>query len=242
MHGDESRALESFVETAAAEHDLVVTLRHMRQELYTTSMRHLVAHSQDKHGVRQLLKISNDRLECVIADARQLPVKTDLELEALRLLVENAHLRKAINGYSDEFLAIAAAKQELREKASWPQAQVPASLPKPDGEAVRWSLKELERREGARATERERERRWLTEKQAKEQEEKEWWVDERLASMEGARIFETAEATDGNLIGHKWELMEAERLEAAYRAREREDIDKRAQELQVERSRILAAV
>ena len=84
-HGEAYKTLESFVENAAAEYDLVVMLRHLRHSMTTTSMRHLAGmRSQDKLGIRQLLKISNDSLSKIIADARQLPVKTELELEALR--------------------------------------------------------------------------------------------------------------------------------------------------------------
>lgn len=88
------------------------------------------------------------------AGQAELTCKTQ-RTRAHSLVVENAHLRQAINGYSEEFLEIAAAKHEMRQRASWPQAQKPTGLARRDGEALRQSLREQERRE------REEEDRWL---------------------------------------------------------------------------------
>ena len=79
----------------AEERALLAALRGMRTELESTSIRHLAGACGHTAGVKPLLQVSADKLQQVIADAKQFPVTSDLHLEALRLVVENARCRPA---------------------------------------------------------------------------------------------------------------------------------------------------
>jgi hypothetical protein len=48
-------------------------------------------------GVRSLLQLSNEKIEKVMEEGAQVPVEERLHIEALRLLMENAKLRKTLN-------------------------------------------------------------------------------------------------------------------------------------------------
>ncbi|KAJ1493109.1 hypothetical protein T484DRAFT_1929817, partial [Baffinella frigidus] len=52
-------------------------------------------------GVRSLLQLSNERVDKIVEEAAQVPVEERLHIEGLRLLIENAKLRKALNEYSE---------------------------------------------------------------------------------------------------------------------------------------------
>jgi hypothetical protein len=109
MHEDDCQML---VEEAILDKDFASTLRAMRQDLMT-SIHDLSKTMQEKHSVKSLLKLSNERLQRVIGEATQLPVTSRLHLEALRLIAENAQLRKSLNGFAEQFLAVAAARRQL---------------------------------------------------------------------------------------------------------------------------------
>ena len=261
----------------AEERALVAALRGMRTELESTSIRHLAGACGHTAGVKPLLQVSADKLQQVIADAKQFPVTSDLHLEALRLVVENARLRATINGYSEQFLAIATAREEMHalgrivdvqqrnvEMDWWERAMAAGKR-----FVVGWGASDSEKRHEAwgdreraliscasgpelstrpfhlkrerdeverRIAEEEEHARFLGEqelraRQREEEErvEKEWWLEEQRASEEGAALLAAADAaaltarTRNHVfqshLDYKWQLKQAEGMEAARRLR-----------------------
>mmetsp|Transcript_27187 Transcript_27187/g.55440 ORF Transcript_27187/g.55440 Transcript_27187/m.55440 type:complete len:330 (-) Transcript_27187:17-1006(-) len=94
------------------EENFTRTLRDLRKELEHTSLKHLSSKGQVPLGVRSLLQLSNERVEKVMEEAAQVPVEERLHIEALRLLMENAKLRKTLNEYSDGLLHNALVKSD----------------------------------------------------------------------------------------------------------------------------------
>jgi len=94
------------------EENFTRTLRDLRKELEHTSLKHLSSKGQVPLGVRSLLQLSNERVEKVMEEAAQVPVEERLHIEALRLLMENAKLRKTLNEYSEGLLHNALVKSD----------------------------------------------------------------------------------------------------------------------------------
>mmetsp|Transcript_10032 Transcript_10032/g.23330 ORF Transcript_10032/g.23330 Transcript_10032/m.23330 type:complete len:352 (-) Transcript_10032:233-1288(-) len=94
------------------EENFTRTLRELRKELEHTSLKHLSSKGQVPLGVRSLLQLSNERIEKVMEEAAQVPVEERLHIEALRLLMENAKLRKTLNEYSEGLLHNALVKSD----------------------------------------------------------------------------------------------------------------------------------
>ena len=261
----------------AEERALVAALRGMRTELESTSIRHLACACGHTAGVKPLLQVSADKLEQVMSDAKQFPVTSDLHLEALRLVVENARLRATINGYSEQFLAIATAREEMHalgrvvdvqqrnlEMGWWERAMAAGKrffvgLGASDSEKRHEARCDRERALSSCASgpelstrpfhlKRERDQvekgiaeekehaRFLGEqelrarqREEKERLEKEWWLEEQRASEEGAALLAAADAaeltarTRNNVfqshLDYKWQLKQAEGMEAARRLR-----------------------
>jgi len=86
------------------EENFTRTLRDLRRELDESSIKNLSTHGQVPLGIRSLLQLSNERVEKVMEETAQVPVEERLHIEALRLLVENAKLRKTLNEYSEGLL------------------------------------------------------------------------------------------------------------------------------------------
>ncbi|EKX40037.1 hypothetical protein GUITHDRAFT_113773 [Guillardia theta CCMP2712] len=86
------------------EENFTRTLRDLRKELENTSIKSLSSKGQVSLGIRSLLQLSNERIEKVMEEAAQVPVEERLHIESLRLLMENAKLRKCLNEYSEGLL------------------------------------------------------------------------------------------------------------------------------------------
>ena len=130
-------------------------LQHLKNcsidgELIQTSLKEIDAKNRFKVGVRNLIQISNERIDkvrspretirnlClpmqkllgaaalksvlggqVMEDAALIPVEERIHIETLRLLIENAKLRKILNDYSEGILRNCLAKVDRRKYAEF---------------------------------------------------------------------------------------------------------------------------
>mmetsp|Transcript_22859 Transcript_22859/g.54649 ORF Transcript_22859/g.54649 Transcript_22859/m.54649 type:complete len:302 (-) Transcript_22859:73-978(-) len=99
------------------EENFTRTLRDLRKGLEQTSIKALSSKGQVPLGVRSLLQLSNERVDKIVEEAAQVPVEERLHIEGLRLLIENAKLRKALNEYSEGLLGNALVKEDASRKS-----------------------------------------------------------------------------------------------------------------------------
>jgi hypothetical protein len=72
----------------------------LRKELEQSNIKSLSASNQIPLSVRALIQLSNERIEKAMEEVAQVPVEERWHIETLRLLMENAKLRKNLNGLS----------------------------------------------------------------------------------------------------------------------------------------------
>jgi len=82
------------------EENFTRTVRDLRKELEQSNIKSLNASNQIPLSVRALIQLSNERIEKAMEEVAQVPVEERLHIETLRLLMENAKLRKNLNGLS----------------------------------------------------------------------------------------------------------------------------------------------
>jgi len=80
------------------EENFTRTIRDLRKELEQSNIKSLSASNQIPLSVRALIQLSNERIEKAMEEVAQVPVEERLHIETLRLLMENAKLRKNLNG------------------------------------------------------------------------------------------------------------------------------------------------
>jgi hypothetical protein len=80
------------------EENFTRTVRDLRKELEQSNIKSLSASNQIPLSVRALIQLSNERIEKAMEEVAQVPVEERLHIETLRLLMENAKLRKNLNG------------------------------------------------------------------------------------------------------------------------------------------------
>ena len=86
------------------EENFTRTIRDLRRELEQSDLKALQKNNQMPLSVRALIQLSNERVERTMEEAAQVPVEERVHIETLRLLMENAKLRKILNDYSEGIL------------------------------------------------------------------------------------------------------------------------------------------
>jgi len=97
-HREAQRVVQDYA-GSADEQRVLLMVRGMRMSLSTATIPYLAAHN-GKHTVKRLIQMSNNKVQEVVKETRHVAVGNVLETESLRLVVENAHLRLALNAYS----------------------------------------------------------------------------------------------------------------------------------------------
>ncbi|EKX31616.1 hypothetical protein GUITHDRAFT_156527 [Guillardia theta CCMP2712] len=85
------------------EENFTRVIRDLRKELEQNDLKKL-SQTYLASNIQTTIQISNERIEKVMEEAAQVPVESRLHVEALRILMENAKLRKVLNDYSSGVL------------------------------------------------------------------------------------------------------------------------------------------
>jgi len=94
--------LSSFEQKQRFELMFVKQIVDLRRALAETALK--VISGEVSLGVRELLSLSNEKIDQVLQDISKVPAQDKLHQEALSLLKENANLRKSLNDYAEGLL------------------------------------------------------------------------------------------------------------------------------------------
>jgi hypothetical protein len=94
--------LSTFEQKQRFELAFVKQLVDFRRKLSETALK--VISGEVSLGVRELLSLSNQKIDTILQDIASVPAQDKLQQEALSLLKENANLRKSLNDYAEGLL------------------------------------------------------------------------------------------------------------------------------------------